>query len=106
MMAIPQNIINEFAFIQGQIDQSVPLSTAPQPTIVALQLNAALLVNDCQNAQLTLAVALDTWTPPPSNDPAIITTGVLGLAQNAGDEANVVLLRGLAGRMVSNLNQL
>ena len=105
-MAIPQSITNEFAFIQGQIDRVLPLSTASQPTIIALQLNAGVLVKDCQNAQFSLAGALDTWTPPSNNEPTVIISGILGLSSAANDEANIVLLRGLAGRMASNLNQL
>ena len=105
-MAIPQNIINEFAFIQGQIDRAIPLTTASQPMLLAIQLNTMQLVSDCENAQTKLAGQLDTWTPPPTNEPTVIISGILDLSSSAQDEANIVLLRGLAGRMATNLNQL
>lgn len=105
-MSIPQNIVNEFAFIQAQINLAVPLTAAPHAVVVALQLNANQLVLDCEQAQGTLAGQLDTYVWTPGDDPANITTAVQGLSASANDEANITLLRGLAGRMASNLNQL
>ena len=105
-MTIPQNIIDEFANIQTQIDAAIPLSTANHPTILALQLNAAQLVSDCEQAQGTLVGQLDTYVWTPGDDPAVITAAVQGLNASATDESTICLLRGLAGRMASNLNQL
>jgi hypothetical protein len=105
-MTIPQNIVNEFVNIQAQIDAAIPLTAASQATVTALQLNASQLVNDCEQAQGTLAGALDTYVWTRGDDPAIITSAVQELNMNASDEANIVLLRALAGRMASNLNQL
>jgi hypothetical protein len=105
-MAIPQTIITEFTDIQAQINAAIPLTSASQATVTALQLNADQLVSDCEQAQGTLVGQLDTYVWTPGDDPAIITVAVQGLNQSATDEANIVLLRGLAGRMASNLNQL
>jgi len=105
-MAISQQIVNEFTYIQAQINAAIPLSAATHATKTALQLNATQLVSDCEQAQGTLAGALDTYIWTPGDDPAAITKAVQGLNQNAADEANICLLRGLAGRMASNLNQL
>jgi len=105
-MAIPQSIVTEFSDIQAQINAAIPLTAATHATKVALQLNAAQLVSDCEQAQGTLAGALDTYVWTPGDDPAKITSAVQGLNMNATDEANICLLRGLAGRMATNLNQL
>jgi len=105
-MAIPQTIINEFAFIQTQINAALPLTAATHATIVALQLNADQLVIDCEQAQGSLVGQLDTYVWTPGDDPVNIVVAVQGLNASAADEANIVLLRGLAGRMASNLNQL
>lgn len=105
-MSIPQNIVNEFAFLQTQINASIPLTAASHATITALQLNADQLVSDCEQAQGTLVGQLDTYVWTPGDDPANITSAVQGLSASANDEANITLLRGLAGRMASNLHQL
>jgi hypothetical protein len=103
---IPQNIVNEFVNIQTQIDAAIPLATASHPTVIALQLNVDQLVNDCEQAQGTLAGKLDTYVWTPGNDPAATTSAIQGLSVNANDEADIAWLRGLAGRMASNLHQL
>jgi hypothetical protein len=103
---IPRKIVNEFVNIQAQINAAIPLSTASHPTVIALQLNIDQLVNDCEQAQGTLVGTLDTYIWTPGNDPAAITSAIQGLSANANDEADIVWLRGLAGRMASNLHQL
>jgi hypothetical protein len=105
-MTIPKSIVSEFTNIQSQINAAVPLARASHATVIALQLNAAQLVSDCEQAEGTLAGALDTYVWIPGDDPAKITSAIVGLNGNAADEANIALLRGLAGRMASNLNQL
>jgi len=105
-MTIPQSIADQFAFIQAQINAAIPLTAASHATVVALQLNAVNLVNACEQAQGTLAGGLDTYVWTPGDDPAAITSAIQGLNMNGNDEANIALLRGLAGRMASNLNQL
>jgi hypothetical protein len=105
-MTMPQRIADQFTFIQKQINAAIPLAAASHATVVALQLNAVNLVNDCEATQGTLAGALDTYVWTPGDDPAAITAAIQGLNMNGTDEANIVLLRGLAGRMASNLNQL
>jgi len=103
---IPQNIASQFTNIQAQINAAIPLSTASHATVVALQLNSAELVSDCEQAQGSLAGALDTYVWTSGDDPAAITSAIQGLSTNANDEADIVWLRGLAGRMASNLSQL
>jgi hypothetical protein len=105
-MTIPQSIVTQFTDIQAQINAALPLTAASHATVVALQLNAVNLVNDCEQAQGTLAGALDTYVWTAGDDPGVITSAIQGLNMNGSDEANICLLRGLAGRMASNLNQL
>lgn len=103
-MTIPANIVTELQFLQSQVAKASPLSTASRATITALQLNAAKLVKDAEAAQYSLAGVLDTWIPP--TDPVAIINGILGIDQNAQDEADITALRGLVGRAADNLDQL
>jgi hypothetical protein len=102
----PTFITTEWASLQAQCAAAAPLSAAPRATIIALQLNAGKLVADCETAQYSLAGVLDSYGWTPGDDPAVITRDVLGLYQNSIDEANMALMRALAGRVASNLNQL
>jgi hypothetical protein len=102
-MAIPFNITTELSSLQAQVAIAAPLASAPFSTIKAIQLNAGNLVNDIQTA-LTGASALDTWTAPP--DPISMATGFNSLVAAAEDQGNLSLMRGVAGRAASNLDQL
>ena len=101
---IPQTITDELTSLQAQVAAASPLSTANRATVTALQLNAGSLVTDVEAAQHSLAGALDTYTA--EVDPVDIIQGVLGVYQNALDEANITYMRGLTGRVASNLDQL
>lgn len=101
---IPANITTELGSLQAQVAAATPLEQASAPTIKALQLNAEQLANDCEQAEYSLAGALDAFTAP--TDPEDIIQAVLGAFGNAMDEANITQMRGLVGRAVSNLNQL
>ena len=103
-MTIPTSITTALTSLQTQVAAAAPLNAASRPTITALQLNAEALLKQVDAAQYSLAGALDTWTP--SIDPADITTGVVGLLNSAVDERDIVQMRGIIGRAVSNLNQL
>jgi hypothetical protein len=103
-VSIPANIFSEWENLQAQVAAAAPLNTASRATVVAMQLNAAQLVNDVENAEHSLAGALDTYTS--GVDPVLIIQGVLGVYENAVDVANLAQMRGIAGRVASNLDQL
>ena len=102
-MSIPSNVATEWASLQAQVAAASPLANAPFPTIRALQLNAGNLVADVQTA-LTASSLLDTWSP--TIDPGVIISGFAGVVTAAQDQSNLALMRGVAGRVASNLDQL
>lgn len=102
-MSIPANITAELASLSAQVTAAQPLSAASRPTITALQLNAAQLVSDIQNA-LVAPSLLDTWSAPV--DPASIVSGFNGVVTVGVDQDDLSLKRGVCGRATSNLDQL
>lgn len=102
-MSIPANITSEMAFLQAQVNAASPLNAAPRATIAAIKLNAAKLVNDVQ-AALVAANTLDTWTAPV--DAGAIISGVLSVSQVAQDQNKLALMRGIVGRVASNVDQI
>jgi hypothetical protein len=101
---IPSNITIELAALQTAVNAALPLNAAPRATIKALQLSSDQLLSDIQAAQYTLAGGLDTWVAPV--DAGAIIAGLLGVYENAVDEANITQMRGVIGRVTSNLNQI
>lgn len=101
---IPANIAMELASLQAQVTAAAPLADASQPTIVAIQLNAAQLLSDIDTAITAAAGELDSWTPPA--DPQDILAGILGLVVSATDQATLVNVEGYVGRAVKNLDQI
>jgi hypothetical protein len=100
---IPTNITDELTSLQAQVDAALPLNNAPFATIKALQLNAGNLVADMQTALVASSV-LDTWVAPTD---AISMVNGFNVAVTAGiDQGNLSLMRGLVGRVASNLDQL
>ena len=102
-MSIPTKITTELTALQAQIAAATPLTNASFATIKAMQLNSAQLVNDVQNL-LIATNRLDTWTA--SVDPKTIISGFNLSVTAANDQQNLSLLRGVAGRVASNLSQL
>ena len=49
-MALPSNIVTEATFLQSQVTQNQPLTSAPRAQIVAMQLNGAQLIKDTDTA--------------------------------------------------------
>jgi hypothetical protein len=114
-MSIPANITSELASLQAQVTAATPLKNAPFATIKALQLNAGNLVNDVQTALTTTtlvpnivlttdALLLDTWLAPP--DAISMVAGVLTVLTAAQNQQQLSLMRGVVGRVASNLDQL
>jgi hypothetical protein len=114
-MSISSKITTELLSLQAQVTAAVPLNNAPFATIKALQLNAGNLVNDVQSALTTTTlipnivlttdtVLLDTWIPPP--DPISMVTGFNAVVVAGQNQNKLSLLRGVAGRVASNLDQL
>jgi hypothetical protein len=103
-MTIPSNISAAMASLQAQVAAAGELSQASWPTIRALQLNAQALLQAVEAAQYSLAGNLDTWAAP--TDPEPIISGVIGLYNNALDEASIALMRAVIGRVADNLDQL
>jgi hypothetical protein len=115
-MAISSTITTDLTSLQNQVAAAEPLANASHATIVALQLNAAELVEDIQLA-LTASSILDTFvisTNPfliaagtaSTSDPVSIVNGVNSMVTAATDQANLSLMRGVTGRAASNLDQL
>lgn len=112
---IPSNITTELASLQAQVKAATPLNNAPFATVKAMQLNAANLVNDVQFALTTItlipnivltteSLLLDTWVPPP--DPISMVAGFNAVVTAADDQSDLSLMRGVVGRVASNLDQL
>ncbi|WP_024516857.1 hypothetical protein [Bradyrhizobium sp. Tv2a-2] len=102
-MSIPANITAELAYLQGQVAAASPLANAPFATIKAMQLNAGNLVNDVQ-AALTAPSVLDTFAAP--LDAPSIVAGFQDVVTAAEDQSKLSLMRGVVGRVASNLDQL
>lgn len=114
-MSIPTNITTELASLESQVKAATPLNNAPFATIKAMQLNASNLVNDVQTALTTTELVpniifttdttlLDDWAPPV--DPVSMIAGVLNLLTSAQNQQQLSLMRGVVGRVASNLDQL
>jgi hypothetical protein len=102
-MTIPSNITTELANLQAQVVAATPLNNASFATIKAMQLNAGNLVSDIQKALITTST-LDTWVAPV--DPTSMISGFQGVVIAGQDQNKLSLLRGVAGRVASNLDQL
>lgn len=103
-MSIPATITTALASLQAQVLAAQPLANASSATVKAMQLNAGNLVNDVQSALTAPNNLLDTWSAP--SDPASIVAGINNLVSAATDQSNLALMRGIVGRVASNLNQL
>jgi hypothetical protein len=68
-----------------------------------LQINAASLVSDVDAALAGAAGALDAFAAP--SDPVAIASGLSGLLTASQNQTDLADLRGLAGRVASNLSQ-
>lgn len=100
---ISTSITTALISLQDQVTAAQPLANADQATIVALQLNAANLVESIE-AALHVTSVLDTWMPP--SDPQSMIAGVLIDVTAAEDQSKLALMRGEIGRATSNLEQL
>jgi hypothetical protein len=114
-MSIPADITIELSSLQAQVAAAVPLNNAPFATIKALQLNAGNLVDDIQTALTTTTLIpnivlttdsrlLDTWVPPV--DPISMVTGFNAVVIAGDNQSDLSLMRGVVGRVASNLDQL
>jgi hypothetical protein len=112
---IPAAVTVAVTALQTQVAAALPLESASRPTIQALQLNAAALVDQI-DAALAAAVALsasgsigitaeiDTWVSP--TDPEGIITGVTSMLVSTQTQWQLAVMRGIIGRVASNLDQL
>jgi hypothetical protein len=100
---IQSSITTELQSLQAQVNAARPLNQASFPTIKALQLNAGNLVIDIQTA-LVAPSTLDTWVAPV--DVGGIISGVNAAITAGEDQNQLSLLRGITGRVASNLDQL
>ena len=103
-MTVSADIYTAFSSLQDQVQAASPLSAASRPTILAIQLNAGNLVAQVQSALTPATSLLDTWTAP-VDAPSMIT-GVLSVYSAGLDQSTLSLMRGVAGRAASNVNQL
>lgn len=103
-MTISAGITSELMSLQAQVAAAEPLANATRAAVVALQLNAGQLVSDVQAALTAPSNTLDTWIAP--SDPSSIVSGFLNVASVAQDQDKLSLMRGLVGRVASNLDQI
>lgn len=102
-MTISSKISDALASLQSQVGAASPLNKASSATITALKLNAAQLVDDVEAALVTTSL-LDTWVAPA--DAQSITSGFLDVLTSAQDQSTLSYIRGVTGRVASNLDQL
>lgn len=100
---ISQDIQDELVGLQEQVAAATPLENAPSATVKAIQLNAIDLTADIQ-AALVATGTLDNWSAP--TDAPTIISGFNDIVTQATDESTLALLRGVLGRVTSNLDQL
>jgi hypothetical protein len=112
---IPASVTDALTSLQAQVAAALPLENATLPTIQALQLNAAALVGAIDVALANAATmttsgtigvpaAIDTWVAPVN--PEGMIAGVNALYVSAADQWNLSVMRGLVGRVATNLDQL
>jgi hypothetical protein len=112
---IPTSITTALTSLQTQVAAALPLDAASRATIQALQLNAAALVAAIDTAVANAATlstsgtigvvaTIDTWAAP--TDPEGIIAGVQAMLVSATDQWNLSVMRGLVGRVATNLDQL
>lgn len=103
-MTLPATVTTELASLEAQVKAASPLDQASWQTVRAMQLNADQLLSDVEAAQYSLIGQLDTWVASTQPEPIIV--GVVQVYNSAVDEASITQLRGIIGRVASNLNQL
>ena len=81
-----------------------PVEQSPRAAVTALQINAAHLVSDVDSALAGAAGGLDAFAAP--SDPVAIATGLSGLLTASQNQTDLADLRGLIGRVASNLAQI
>lgn len=102
-MTIPASIQAEIAAITTAFQAASPLKQAPRAAVRALQINAAQIVADVDISLAASAGALDAFSAPVMPD--AIAAGVSALLTASQNQTDLADLRGLAGRVASNLNQ-
>jgi hypothetical protein len=100
-MSVTPAIAAEVAALNTTIAAAQPLAGASQLTVTTLALQAAQLVVDTQSALLVNAGALDTGISDVMA-PAIVAD-FQAIVTSAGTQLSLADLRGLAGRVASNL---
>ena len=102
-MSIPAKITTELQSLQAQVAAASPLTNANFATVKAMQLNAGQLVADVQAALVT-STPLDNWVAP--GDAQSIIAGFVAVVGAGTDQKTLSLMRGVVGRVASNLGQL
>jgi hypothetical protein len=103
-MAIGAALQSEIAALNAAFSAASPIPQAPRASITALQINAATFVSQVDSALAGAAGALDTFAAPTA--PEAMAAGVVGLLTASQNQTDLANLRGLAGRVASNLDQL
>ena len=100
-MSVPSGIVAEVAYLNTAIAAAQPIAQASRLTITTLALQATQLVNDTSAALDASAGALDTGiadTMAPS-----IVSDFQAIVDSSATQLSLADLRGLAGRVASNL---
>jgi hypothetical protein len=100
---IAQAIQDALAELQAQVIAASPLENAATADVKAIQLNAVDLTEALQEA-LVATGTLDSWSAP--TDAPTIIGGYDDIVTQATDEATLALMRGVLGRVTSNVEQL
>ena len=102
-MAIPASIQAQIAALSTAFNAATPLAGAPRASVKALQVNAGALVAAVDSALLSAAGALDTFAP--ASDVSATVDELAALLVAAQNQSDLAALRGVVGRIASNLDQ-
>lgn len=100
-MAVPASIANEITVLGLAIDDATPLASASVGVLTALATTADEVADAVQDALVAATGALDMWSAP-YMAPAI-ALGVLGVLNDSLTQLSLADLRGVTGRIASNL---
>ena len=100
-MAVPANIAAEVAALNATFVAIGSIEAASQGTVTSLANSAAQLVNNVETALTGVQPLLDTFMPPVM--PPALVLQILAAETAAEAQLSLADLRGVSGRIASNL---
>ena len=102
-MPIPAQITTDLNNLSTAFNAATPVATAGKVVVIGLQQQADALVSEIDASENLLNAAIDGFVEP-TNLPSV-AAAVVNHLQNVVDQSNLAEMRGLVGRVASNLNQ-